>query len=235
MPKPAIVASLFLVVSVLAFAGLAYPTVPVSTTRTIIQNSTMSGNYYASHTAIQSSQYITATSVRTTETIVGVGNWEILYDQYGNPVTVTYVPWGPTFTITSYTLESFVAFSSYEEQYTVTVPYSYTSANSITERSTNLVPASTLLGLTDGVFSILAVVVIGILAILTAWIALKRRMTSRREQAMLNHFETGSHSNSVPQAESVAEIQAIKCSHCNAEVPRERIICPKCGLPARSP
>jgi hypothetical protein len=189
-------------------------------------------DYYAEHTAIQFTQYPTSAYVPTTKTVVGVGNWEILYDQYGNAVSVTYIAWGPTFTITNYTLESFVAYSSFDEQYTVMVPYSYTATRSITETSTNLVPASTLLGLTDGVFSTLAIVVIGILAILTAWIALKPRMTSRREQAMLSHFETGSESKSPPQGESVAEIQVIKCSHCNAEVPRERIICPKCGLPA---
>jgi hypothetical protein len=188
---------------------------------------------YAAHTAIHFSQYITSAYVPTTETIVMAGNWEILNDQYGNPVSVTYISWGPTITITNYTLESFVAYSSFEKQYTVMVPYSYTGARSITESSTNLVPASTLLGLTEGAFSTLAVVVIGILAILTAWIALKPRMTSRHEQAMLSHFETGSDSKSSPQAESVAEIQVIKCSNCNAEVPRERIICPKCGLPAR--
>jgi hypothetical protein len=124
--------------------------------------------------------------------------------------------------------------SSYSEQTTETFPYRYIATNLTTESSTSLVPASTLLGFTDGVFSTLAVLVIGVLVILTAWFALKPKMTSRREQAKLSHFQTSSDSKLAPQTESITEIQVIKCSHCNAEVSRERIICPKCGLPARS-
>ena len=192
MPKPAIVATLLLVASVLAFAGLAYPAVPVSTTQTIIQSSTTSLDYYESRTATEITQYITSRYVPTTETFVMIGNWEFLYNQYNQPVTLEYIPYGPTVTITNTTLEPFMTYSSYAEQYTVAVPYHYTATSSITVTSTNLVPASALLGLTDGVFSTVALLVIGNLFILSAWIALKPKMTTRREQPMLRHFETGS-------------------------------------------
>jgi len=187
-----------------------------------------------SRTAIEITQYITSRYVPTTETFVMIGNWEFLYNQYNQPVTLEYVPYGPTVTITNTTLEFFMAASSYAEQYTVVVPYSYTATHSITESSTNLVPVSTLVGFTDSDFRTLAAVVISILVILTAWIALKSVRTSRLEQATLTQPEPSSDSKSSPQAESIAEIQVIKCSHCNAEMPRERIICPKCGLPARA-
>ncbi len=50
-------------------------------------------------------------------------------------------------------------------------------AGTLTGTSTGLAPASTALGLTDGAFTAVAVLVIGILALSTAYIKLKPRTT----------------------------------------------------------
>ncbi len=84
------------------------------------------------------------------------------FQNYG---CVTY--WTPV-TDTTYVPEPQLALTTYEEQNTATIPYIETVSCSITESSTGLVPASAALGLSDGSFTALAIVVIGILAFLTA-------------------------------------------------------------------
>ncbi len=145
IPKQAIVTGVLLAVAVLAFSGLAYQTVPMSTTQTMTQESTRE---------------------------LGVG---IL-----NTATITYVE-----TVTS----------------------------SITESSTNTVPASEALGLTNGSFTALAVVVIGILALLTAWVTLKSRITDRPKQATVSQFVKA----------------RLSCIKCDAELPPASEFCNKCG------
>jgi len=110
--KQAMVTGLLLVVAVLAFAGLAYATVPVSTTQTIA--------------------------------------WRSILVQ-----TATPDKWG-------------------EIDFTIT--YSYTTTILRVESSTSLVPASVVLGLNDGWFSVLAIIMIGALTLMAIWVALKPRI-----------------------------------------------------------
>jgi ribosomal protein L40E len=112
-----------------------------------------------------------------------------------------------TYTIVGY-LES-----TFTVQNTATIPYSQTVTSSITQSSTSLVPASAALGLTDGSFTALAVVVIGILALLTAYLTLKPRVTHRPRQAKLSQFAKAPSS----------------CIKCGAKLPPASEFCNKCG------
>jgi hypothetical protein len=103
--------------------------------------------------------------------------------------------------------------------YTETLPivstalYSQTFTSSVAEISTSLVPASAVLGLTDGSFIALAVIVIGILALLTAYLILKSRTTHKPKQATPSQFVK------VPSS----------CIKCGAELPSASDFCNRCG------
>ena len=202
IPKPALVTGLLLVVSILAFAGLAYQQVPISTTRTVGQTSTKVEFSY--------SPFVGTNTAYTTITEVNP-----LRQSYGM-ITCTltgccYLYYYPTFCFPYYyttTVES-----TYEVQDTATIPFSQTLRSSTAESSTSLVPASAALGLTDGSFTVLAVVVIGILALLTAYITLKPRTTHRPKQATLSQFVK------VPTS----------CVKCGAELPPASKFCRECG------
>ena len=112
-------AGLLLVVAVLAFAGLAYETVPVSTTQTVTEKS--------------------------------------ILVQMATPDK-----WS-------------------EIDFTIT--YSYTITILRVESSTSLVPASVALGLSDGSFTALSIIVIGALTLMTIWVALKPRIMHGHKQA----------------------------------------------------
>ena len=65
--------------------------------------------------------------------------------------------------------------SACEVQETARITYSSTVTSSITQSSTNIVPAYSSLGLTDAAYGVLSVLVIGIFAFVIAWIALKSK------------------------------------------------------------
>jgi hypothetical protein len=92
--------------------------------------------------------------------------------------------------------------STHETSSTAVIPYSQTGASLTTQTSTSLVPASTALGLTDGSFTGLAVTVIGILVLFTAWVTLKPRMTYRRKQATFSGASLAGTPAPAPQLET---------------------------------
>ena len=92
--------------------------------------------------------------------------------------------------------------STYEASSTAVIPYSPTGASLTTQTSTSLVPASTALGLTDGSFTGLAVTVIGILVLFTAWVTLKPRMTYGRKQATFGGASLAGTAALAPQLET---------------------------------
>jgi zinc-ribbon domain len=96
---------------------------------------------------------------------------------------------------------------------TSAIYYSKTATRSITESSTRIVPASAALGLTNGSLAIPAVVIIGILALLTAYLILKPRTTHKPKQSTLTQFAKASSS----------------CVKCGAELPPVSEFCNKCG------
>jgi ribosomal protein L40E len=163
------ITSLLLVVAVLAFVGLAYQQVPMSTTQTSTKALTSYSPYFLMNTVTYTT---TSSTVYFTEATIcpnGPGcdgvDYQLLY----------YYVW----TLFTNTLQS-----TYEIPTIAVVPYSQT----LTESSTRRVPASAALGLTSSSFTTLAAVVIGILVLLTAYATLKPRMTYRPKQATLSQF-----------------------------------------------
>ncbi len=198
---------LLLAVAVLAFAGLAYQKVPVSTTQTLTQQSTERGLSYSPY------------FVANTYTLV----YTYTYSSFGS-VTKYCAPDNTYFCVTyvgagywTYWTETLGGEAATTRQETATVPYSQTTTSSITETSTNLVPnlvhASEALGLTGGEFGALAIVVIGIFTLLTVWVVLKPRITHRPRQATLSQFVK------VPSS----------CIKCGADLPPASAFCNKCG------
>jgi len=175
MSKPDIVTGLLLVVAVLAFAGLAYHTVPMSTTQTITRESTETGASYSPYLVAYAPAYTTTSVSMITLTSTG-GEAGCLYDEYGC------TPWYVSVYYSHITFMNTLQ-TTYETPAAAVILYSQTVTSSVTQSSTSIVPASAALGLTDGSFTTLAVTVIGILTLLTAWVTLKPRMTSRPKQA----------------------------------------------------
>jgi len=178
------VSGLLLVVAVLAFAGLAYQSVPMSTTQTVTQESTGTQMSYSPYTATNTITYAVTHSYPYS-TALAVAPEPSCYGILEPPY---YPCFWITFTSTNYTSYTQTFESTYERQSASLVSYSQTLTSSVTESSTSLVPASTALELTDGTFAALAVVVIGILGLLTAYAALKPRTTHRPKQATLTQF-----------------------------------------------
>ncbi len=154
IPKRVMVSGLLLVVAVLAFATLAYQQVPMSTTQESTETLTSYSSYFLTNTV---SYVTTATTVAY---LVGNNGGIIIAGCPDHPCTVFF---------TNVNINT--GQSVYETQNTATIPYT----KSLTESSTILVPASAALGLTDGSFTALAVVVIGILALLTAYVIMKTK------------------------------------------------------------
>lgn len=91
-------------------------------------------------------------------------------------------------------------------------PYSQTSSSS-TESSTSIVPESAPLRLTDGSFTPLAAIVIGILVLLTVYVILKPRTAHGPKHATLSRF-----------------VKALtSCIKCGAELPPASEFCNKSG------
>lgn len=166
LPKPALVTGLLLVAAVLAFAGLAFQQVPMSTTQTLTQQSTDTWVSYSSYATVN---IVTHTTTGLPSSYVG---WELLCFGTLPCVTmeVTYKCDYVACNVVTQTTESY-----YVTQNVATISYSQTATSSITKSSTSLVPASAALGLTDDAFTTLAVIVIGVLALLTAYIMMKSR------------------------------------------------------------
>lgn len=190
--------------AVLAFAGLAYQTVPVSTTQTLTQQSTETGLSYSPY------------SVANTYTLFHTYTYSSFgVNQYCSAHGVCYV--GAVYSISSYWTQTLGGEAATTRQETSTIPYSQTATSSITETSTNFVPnlvaASEALGLTDRQFGALAIVVIGIFTLLTVWVILKPRITHRPRQATLSQFA----------------IAPSSCINCGAALPPASEFCNKCG------
>lgn len=161
IPKPTIVTGLLLAVAVLTFVGISYQTVPMSTTNT---EALTSYSPYSVHTT---TTYLSTSSATSTYTLpattsCGGGFYPAICNSYP-PSTVRVI----------YVITGLIVHLGYWTQETAAVPYT------VTESSTSLVPASAALGLTNAVFTTLAVVVIGILALLMAYVTLKPRVTHR--------------------------------------------------------
>jgi ribosomal protein L40E len=195
IPKPALVTSLLLVVAVMAFAGLAYQTVPVGTTQTETLNS------YSPYAVVNTSLWLTSTSTTTTVTYPATTACEESYF----PAVCNSYPGGTARVI--YIITGITVHYMYQVQETATVPYA------ATESSTSFMPAVAALGLTDGLFIALAVLVIGILALLTGYIILKSSTHHKPKQATLSQF-----------------VQApTSCIKCGAPLPPASEFCNKCG------
>jgi hypothetical protein len=160
------VTGLLLMVAVLAFAGLAYEQVPMSTTKS-------STEILESYSPYVANDILTYTTESWASTPYSTYTWSA-YGCY-------YIGFGPCFSVVipQYYNANVTLQSTYETQTTAIIPYSQI----VMESSTSLVPASAALGLTEGSFTALAVVVIGVLALLTAWVTLKPKDTHRPKQA----------------------------------------------------
>ncbi|MGP8070491.1 MAG: hypothetical protein ACLP5V_11435 [Candidatus Bathyarchaeia archaeon] len=185
-PKAVIVTCLFLAIAVLAFAGLGYQQVPISTTRTMTQVSVRTVVSYSPFLATNILTY-TTTDVQTYTSPGATGIAEnCAYPNSCCPGNTYIGALFPSCASTATSSYTFTIDSTYETENTATTPYSQTLTGSTTESSTSLVPVSATLGLTDGSFTMLAVVVIGILALLTAYVTLKPRTTHGPKQATLS-------------------------------------------------
>jgi hypothetical protein len=213
VPKAAIVAGLLLAVAVLAFAGLGYQQVPMSTTRTITQVSVHTGISYSPFLATNILTYTTSdVQVYTSAGDTGIAE-NCAYPNSCCPGNTYIGMLSPSCASTATSSYTFTIDSTYETENTATIPYSHTLTGSTAESSTSLVPASATLGLTDGSFTTLAVMVIGILALLTAYVTLKPRTTHGPKQATLNQFAK------VPSP----------CIKCGAALAPASGFCNKCG------
>jgi ribosomal protein L40E len=196
------VTGLLLVAAVLAFAGLIFVPVPMSTTQTITQ------------TGVSYSPYVETNIAAYTSTSIQFSYTSSFYLR--NPTfpsqcqPVQYLRCSLlTTTTTWYVSGTQTLQSTYEAIMNSTVPYGQT----LTESSTSDAPASAALGLADGSFAVLAVGVIGILAVLTAYLMLKPKTTHRPKQATLVQFTMS------PSA----------CIKCGAKLPPASEFCNKCG------
>jgi Tfp pilus assembly protein PilV len=170
------VTGLLLVVAVLAFAGLNYQQVPMSRTQTVTQTSTETEASYSAYLTLVPSSYM-ETNVQAYSTLTLF----CLTRYYLVTTCAVFAGWGSTTTTET------IQFANFASN-TTTIPYSQTLTSSITESSTSAVPASAALGLTDGSFIAVAVIVIGVLAVLTAYLILKSRTRHKPKQATLSQF-----------------------------------------------
>jgi len=192
------VTGLLLVGAVLAFAALAYQTVPLSRTQTITLQSTETGTSYSPYIVTDTPTYTTTNVWMITLTSTGGVNG-CLYESYYGYYSCT-----PPYANVYYSSITFMNTlqSTYETPTTAVIPYSQVVTSSVTESSTSIVPASTALGLTDGSFTILAATVIGILALLTTWATLIPRTTYRPKQVTFSGASHAGTAAPAPQPET---------------------------------
>lgn len=169
-----IVSGIILVIAVLALASLTYTIVPASIIQTLTLESTETLTSYSPYVASDIITYTTTTVGGPSKT----GFIGLEPSCFGISEPPYYPCTGVTVTLYSQTTQTFE--STYETQRTANIPYSQTETTSTTASSTTLVPALEALGLTDGSFSVLAILVIGSLALVTAWLALKPGTRTRK-------------------------------------------------------
>ena len=202
MPRVAIITGLLLVVAVLAFAGLAYQSVPMSRT------STVTGSFTRNWSELE---YYTMTVTDTsTPTIVWTAthSYYVGYTGFSCPI-----PPASCVSIATWSVALQPSLTTYEPQSTLTVPEAETVTSSVTESSTSVVPASAALGLTDGSFSGLALLVFGTLSVLSAWVIFNPIMDMGQDKATPTQF------TKVPTV----------CIKCGAEIPPASAFCDRCG------
>lgn len=187
----------------MAFLALGTETVPVSTTQTITESFIETGTSYSPYTE---TNIVTYTSMTVWSDVWGYEVPAGYCYGVGASYCTTY-SWEPTDTI--YNTEFLPALTTYEIPMSSTIPYYATRNQSITESSTNNVSASEVLGLSDGIFTGLAIGVIAFLVVVTAWSLFRRGP----EQTTLSQYIK------LP----------ITCVKCGAELPSGSIFCNKCG------
>lgn len=170
IPKPAMVTGLILAVAILAFAGLAFQTVPASVAYTETLTSYSPYSVHTTTTYLSTSSTTTTIAYPATTTCVESMYPAICSSYPPHTVRIIYIITGITVHL------------GYWTQEIAAVPYSVTAS------STSLIPASAAFGLTDGLFGALALIVVGQLALLTAWATLKARTTHKPRQAKLGQF-----------------------------------------------
>lgn len=182
-----------LVVAIAAFAGIAHQTVPVSTTQTMFQVS------YSPYT-------VTHTAVYTAFTATTVGFVSVAEIQVGAQGTCAGGCAVLTTFLTATYSASYSSSSTYEEQHVFTIPVTQIVTSS------SVVPESEALGLTDGTFGILAILIIGALILMTVWTAL----TTKRQK---------------PKQAKLSQFVSTKplCIKCGAELPLNSKFCNNCG------
>jgi hypothetical protein len=191
--------SLF-VVAIVAFLGLAYQTVPMSTTETITEMPV--------HTLVSYSPYLETSTLGYLSTEVDVYEYEYLGERC---TIIGCLEVDRTFTVT--TTNVFALNSTFQVQEATPITKTITMTISRTESSTSLVPAYSSLGLTNPSFGALSTLVIGVLALITIWSLLKIMLHQKPKQVKLSPF--------IPTKPL--------CVKCGSELPPASIFCNKCG------
>ena len=190
------VTGLLLVVSVLAFAGLAYQTVP------IVVPYTNTDTFISFQFYTQSSLTEVAISTAATTPTQAVPEYDYVcysYDPYGNCVSqgVEYLG------------------SGIPAPYTVTIGEVMWTANTISYAypATSFVTGSSTINLTGGSFPVLALIVVGFLTLLTAYLIMRPKIIHRPQQVTVGQ-----------------PVEANPLSiNCGAELPPASDFCNKCG------
>jgi len=203
IPKVAIITALLVAVAVLAFAGLAYRKVPMSTTSTVTSSFTQNWSEMESYTMT-----VTDTS---TPTIV----WTATHSYYfGYTGFSCPIPPATCVSVVTWSVALQPSLTTYETHSTSTVSETQTVRSSVTESSTSIVPAYLAAGLKGDSFSGLAFVVFGALAVLAAWVIFNPIM------------DMGQPKQPTPTQFAEAPTSCIKCG---AEIPPASAFCDRCG------
>jgi len=201
MPK-LMVSTLVLVVAIVGLAGLAFQTVPMSTTRTITQEST-------EHVASYSPYIVTYIFTTAYSTITySLWNWQCSTPIPGqvpqcSNLVGSWTTWA----------NGLVAIGITQRQDSTSILYTQTVTSSITESSTNIVPAYSSIGLNAASFVVISVLVICILVLVTVWIALKSKPSHMTKLATMSGFMKSSHT----------------CVKCGIKLSLKSTFCDRCG------
>ena len=200
-----------LVVAIVALTGLAYPTVPMSIPQTITNSSTELHVVYVPY-AVWQPDATTQETIYYTALSTAYGDWELYC-----VCDVEYC-WPPCAFTAMYTESTFTSSSS-------TMTYTQTVTSSITESSIGLGPAYSSLGLTGTSFALLSTLVIGILALVTEWFALKAKHVHGSKKATTSQFMKV---DATGLSTKTAEGKRF-CVNCKNELPPNLRYCDTCG------